>query len=99
VSSLGASIPSSLAAPVLREGFNRLTFESQLTPRIVVDDPFGPAPPSMLGKLIKPRVVLSGKLGQQVIEPWGAPATWVFPVAVTAAVLALVGIGFALGRR
>lgn len=96
--SLGA-LPSSIAAPVLRQAFDTLTFESQFTPRITIDDPFGPTPPSAIGSLVKPRVTLRGKLGSQVIEPWGPPATWVFPLTITAAVLALVGIGYALGRR
>jgi hypothetical protein len=94
-----AALPGSLAAPVLREGFNTLVFESQLTPKITIDDPFGPTPPSLLGSIVKPRVTLSGKLGSQVIEPWGPPATWAFPLAAAGVVLALVGIGYALGRR
>jgi hypothetical protein len=94
----GLGISSDFAAPVLREGFNRLTFESNLTPRITVDDPFGPTPPSLIGSLVKPRVVLQGKLGPQVIQPWGPPAPWVFPVVATTVVLTLVGIGYAIGR-
>jgi hypothetical protein len=96
---LGA-IPGGFAAPVLREGFNRLTFESQLTPRITVEDPFAPRPPSSLvGQFVKPKITLSGKLGTQVISPWGNPQPWVFPVVVTAVVLVLVGTGYAIGRR
>jgi hypothetical protein len=96
---LGA-IPGGFAAPVLREGFNRLTFESQLTPQITVDDPFSPTPPgSLIGSLVKPKITLGGKLGPQVIAPWGNPQPWVFPVVVTTVVLALVGIGYAIGKR
>lgn len=96
--SLGA-IPSTVAVPVLRQAFDTLTFESQFTPKITIEDPFGPTPANPVGSLVKPRVVLSGQLGKQVIEPWGSPATWVFPFAITAAALVLVGIGYALGRR
>lgn len=92
-------LPRGLATPALREAFHGLTFQSQLTPRIYVDDPFGPTPPSLIGKITKPRITLHSKLGNQVIEPWGPPVPWVFPVAAIAVVVALVGAGFALGRR
>ena len=92
-------LPSGLAAPVLREAFDTLVFESQLTPKITIDDPFGPTPPSLVGSIVRPRVILSGRLGSQTIQPWGAPAPWIFPFTLTAAALALVGIGYALGRR
>ena len=92
-------LPRDLATPALREAFHTLTFKSQFTPQITIDDPFGPTPPSLIGSIVRPQVTLHSKLGSQVIEPWGAPQGWVFPVAIATAVVALVGIGFALGRR
>lgn len=96
--SVGA-IPTTVAVPLLRQAFDTLTFESQFTPKITIEDPFGPTPPSAIGSVVRPRVVLSGQLGEQVIEPWGTPATWVFPFTLTAVALGLIGIGYALGQR
>jgi hypothetical protein len=98
VSGLGV-VPSGFATPLLREAFQALTFESNASPQIYVSDPFGPVSPSAIGSLVRPRVTLHSKLGDQVIEPWGPPAPWVFPAAVLTAVAVLVGIGFAIGRR
>jgi hypothetical protein len=98
VSALG-KVSSSIASPILRAAFNTLVFESQLTPRIAIDDPFGPvSPSSLIGKIVRPKITLSGNLGRQVIEPWGPPATWIFPFALVGSVLLLVGIGYAIGK-
>jgi hypothetical protein len=91
--------PSDLATPALRQAFHGMTFKSQLTPEIYIDDPFGPTPPSLIGSIVRPQVTLHSKLGSQVIEPWGAPQDWVFPVAFVTVAAILVGIGYSLGRR
>lgn len=92
-------ISRDFATPALREAFYGLSFKSQFTPELYIDDPFGPTPPSLIGSLVRPQVTLHSKLGSQVIEPWGAPRDWVFPVALIGTVAALLGIGYALGRR
>jgi hypothetical protein len=92
-------LSSDFATPALRQAFHGLTFQSQLTPRIYIDDPFGPVNQSLIGSVVKPQITLHSKLGNQVIQPWGTPQTWIFPVAAIAAIGLLVGIGYALGRR
>lgn len=59
-----------------------------------------PAAPSRLGPLLRPEITIRHPRGDvlQVVAPYGAPSSLAGYLFVGGAVLALVGIGFVLGR-
>jgi hypothetical protein len=75
--------PGDLTESALRALFTRMTFESNVTPRIQIEDPFGGVDPSWIGSMVKPQITFySPQFGTKVIRPWGAPSPSSFPLLV-----------------
>jgi hypothetical protein len=86
---LGYSIDQ-FTEDALRTFVTDLYFESNVTPRIRVEDPFGPVVPSFVGRMVQPKVTLvSPQLGAKAISPWGEPNPSTFPTLVVAASLGM----------
>lgn len=91
---LGLNI-SDLSEGALRALISDLYFESNVTPRIHIRDPFGPVNPSLVGRMVKPQVTfVSPQFGRKVIHPWGTPDPSAFPVLVGSVVLGLGVLGY-----
>ena len=92
-------IQEAIGRGALRSAIKNLTFSSNATPTIRVNDPFGPTPPSLLGSIVRPRIELDTAAGRQVVAPWGEPVPYLWAAVLIGLPLALVGIGYWWGRR
>jgi hypothetical protein len=92
---LGAFDAGGVTEAALRALVSDLYFESNVTPRVHVNDPFGPVSPSMVGRWVQPQVTLvSRQLGEKVIAPWGRPNPATFPTLMLTALLGAGVVGY-----
>lgn len=88
----GTSTPND----ALRAGVKNVTVQTTLFPDINIDDPFSPLPgtASALGKLLKPKVTVTGDLFNppQVVAPYGDPGPTRWPQLVQGAKVVGVGV-------
>lgn len=84
-----------LTEATLRTAVTDLYFESNVTPRIHVEDPFGPVNPSAVGRVVRPKVTFAGPLiGTKSVAPWGDPSPTAFPLTVALIAFGLLGLGY-----
>lgn len=79
--------------------YDRATVKTAFTPPIEIQLASVTGPPGWFGQLAQPAVVFEGRLGRNLIAPYGEPSG-IAGTAVFAGVIALIfGAGYLVGRR
>lgn len=95
----GNSTLAGTLANSLLQGITKVTVETAYLPKVELNDPFAPGPPSPLISLLKPKITVEvSNMEPIVMAPYGEPGPTKFPIVMLVFAAGTVALAFVAWR-